>query len=172
MHGVDAEKENEKEKEEAEDDVKTALPELSIDEPLDLLGLLPGQHFTKPPPRSRPSSPTTRPIRPLRPSPRFGPTGMISWPRARRWVMRLVPLMWPALKALAQAWGPLVAPARPATPTIAFRSKRCVGKGPLGPYVRGAFCLTKWAMSRETQPQLMRKISPVSSISMFNRVGL
>lgn len=27
------------------------LPELSVDEPLDLLGLIPSQHFTKPPPR-------------------------------------------------------------------------------------------------------------------------
>ena len=30
---------------------KARLPELSVDEPLDLLELLPGQHFTKPPPR-------------------------------------------------------------------------------------------------------------------------
>jgi len=30
---------------------KARLPELSVDEPLDLLGLLPSQHFTKPPPR-------------------------------------------------------------------------------------------------------------------------
>jgi len=36
---------NEEEKE------KTRLPQLSVDEPLDLLGLLPSQHFTKPPPR-------------------------------------------------------------------------------------------------------------------------
>lgn len=33
------------------DEEKTRLPELSVDEPLDLLELLPGQHFTKPPPR-------------------------------------------------------------------------------------------------------------------------
>ncbi|MCX5680323.1 MAG: type I DNA topoisomerase [Candidatus Omnitrophica bacterium] len=30
---------------------KDKLPELSVDEPLDLMGLLPSQHFTKPPPR-------------------------------------------------------------------------------------------------------------------------
>ena len=33
------------------EDAKSRLPELSVDEPLDLLGLVPGQHFTKPPPR-------------------------------------------------------------------------------------------------------------------------
>jgi DNA topoisomerase-1 len=41
----------EKEKDQEEEPGKTALPELSTDEPLDLLGLLPAQHFTKPPPR-------------------------------------------------------------------------------------------------------------------------
>lgn len=39
------------EKEKEEEDEKGKLPELSIDEPLDLLELLPSQHFTKPPPR-------------------------------------------------------------------------------------------------------------------------
>lgn len=34
-----------------DEEIKSRLPELSVDEPLDLLGLLPGQHFTKPPPR-------------------------------------------------------------------------------------------------------------------------
>jgi DNA topoisomerase-1 len=33
------------------DEEKARLPELSVDEPLDLLELVPGQHFTKPPPR-------------------------------------------------------------------------------------------------------------------------
>jgi len=33
------------------DEEKTRLPELSVNEPLDLLELVPGQHFTKPPPR-------------------------------------------------------------------------------------------------------------------------
>lgn len=41
----------EKDKDEPEDEAKTGLPELSVDEPLDLLNLIPGQHFTKPPPR-------------------------------------------------------------------------------------------------------------------------
>jgi DNA topoisomerase-1 len=41
----------EKEKEAEDEEAKTALPELSVDEPLDLLSLVPGQHFTKPPPR-------------------------------------------------------------------------------------------------------------------------
>ncbi|MBU0881619.1 MAG: type I DNA topoisomerase [Candidatus Omnitrophica bacterium] len=41
----------EKEKDEAEEEAKEKLPELSQDEPLDLLGLVPSQHFTKPPPR-------------------------------------------------------------------------------------------------------------------------
>lgn len=36
---------------EGEEENKNKLPELSVDEPLDLLGLLPNQHFTKPPPR-------------------------------------------------------------------------------------------------------------------------
>lgn len=40
-----------KEKDQEEEEGKTALPELSVDEPLDLLGVLPAQHFTKPPPR-------------------------------------------------------------------------------------------------------------------------
>ena len=39
------------EKEKEEEEAKATLPELSVDEPLDLLGLFPGQHFTKPPPR-------------------------------------------------------------------------------------------------------------------------
>ncbi|MFH1189443.1 MAG: type I DNA topoisomerase [Candidatus Omnitrophota bacterium] len=43
--------EAEREKDESEDEAKARLPELSQDEPLDLLGLLPSQHFTKPPPR-------------------------------------------------------------------------------------------------------------------------
>ena len=34
-----------------EEDGKAKLPVLSVDEPLDLLGLTPSQHFTKPPPR-------------------------------------------------------------------------------------------------------------------------
>jgi DNA topoisomerase-1 len=34
-----------------DDEAKTKLPVLSVDEPLDLVGLLPSQHFTKPPPR-------------------------------------------------------------------------------------------------------------------------
>jgi len=38
-------------KSEDEEEGKTALPALSVDEPLDLLGLIPAQHFTKPPPR-------------------------------------------------------------------------------------------------------------------------
>lgn len=41
----------EKEKDETEEEAKEKLPELSQDEPLDLLGLVPSQHFTKPPPR-------------------------------------------------------------------------------------------------------------------------
>ena len=41
----------EKEKDEEEEDAKTKLPELSVGLPLDLLNLIPGQHFTKPPPR-------------------------------------------------------------------------------------------------------------------------
>jgi DNA topoisomerase I len=44
LYEVEPEKEEEKEKE-------GKIPELSIDEPLDLLELLPSQHFTKPPPR-------------------------------------------------------------------------------------------------------------------------
>lgn len=47
--GFTAVYEAEKEKEDEEE--KLRLPELSVDEPLDLLGLVPGQHFTKPPPR-------------------------------------------------------------------------------------------------------------------------
>ena len=35
----------------AEEESKTKLPELSVGLPLDLLGLIPAQHFTKPPPR-------------------------------------------------------------------------------------------------------------------------
>jgi DNA topoisomerase-1 len=42
LYDVDIEKEEEKEKK---------IPLLSVDEPLDLLELIPGQHFTKPPPR-------------------------------------------------------------------------------------------------------------------------
>lgn len=42
LYEVDTEKEEEKEKK---------IPLLSVDEPLDLLELLPSQHFTKPPPR-------------------------------------------------------------------------------------------------------------------------
>jgi DNA topoisomerase-1 len=41
----------EAEKEAEDEEARTLLPELSPDEPLDLLGLTPGQHFTKPPPR-------------------------------------------------------------------------------------------------------------------------
>ncbi|MDD3905234.1 MAG: type I DNA topoisomerase [Candidatus Omnitrophica bacterium] len=40
----------EKEKED-EEEPKTKLPQLSVGLPLDLLNLIPGQHFTKPPPR-------------------------------------------------------------------------------------------------------------------------
>jgi DNA topoisomerase-1 len=40
----------EKEKDDDDED-KTKLPELSVGLPLDLLNLIPGQHFTKPPPR-------------------------------------------------------------------------------------------------------------------------
>lgn len=43
--------ETEQDKEEEEAAKKGRMPELSVDEPLDLLDLLPGQHFTKPPPR-------------------------------------------------------------------------------------------------------------------------
>ncbi len=39
------------EKEEKEEALKAKLPHLSVDAPLDLLNLLPSQHFTKPPPR-------------------------------------------------------------------------------------------------------------------------
>jgi len=49
--GYTAVYEIEEPKEAGEDKNKTKLPELSVDEPLDLLGLLPSQHFTKPPPR-------------------------------------------------------------------------------------------------------------------------
>ncbi len=48
--GYTAVYEIEKEKD-AEEEMKTKLPELSIGLPLDLLGLMPAQHFTKPPPR-------------------------------------------------------------------------------------------------------------------------
>jgi len=41
----------EADKEKEEEDKKGRLPELSVDEPLDLLNLTPSQHFTKPPPR-------------------------------------------------------------------------------------------------------------------------
>jgi len=44
LYDVDLEKEEEKEKE-------RSMPLLSVNEPLDLLGLIPSQHFTKPPPR-------------------------------------------------------------------------------------------------------------------------
>lgn len=47
--GYTAVYEAEKDPEEEKD--KARLPILSVDEPLDLLGLLPSQHFTKPPPR-------------------------------------------------------------------------------------------------------------------------
>ena len=43
--------EADKEKEDEDEEGKAALPELSVDEPLDLLKLIPAQHFTKPPPR-------------------------------------------------------------------------------------------------------------------------
>ncbi len=43
--------EAEKEKEDEEGQGKGKLPVLSVDEPLDLLEILPSQHFTKPPPR-------------------------------------------------------------------------------------------------------------------------
>jgi len=49
--GYTAVYEVEEPKEGDENKDKTRLPELSVDEPLDLLGLLPSQHFTKPPPR-------------------------------------------------------------------------------------------------------------------------
>lgn len=49
--GYTAVYEVEKEKEEEDGEIKTKLPILSVDEPLDLLELLPSQHFTKPPPR-------------------------------------------------------------------------------------------------------------------------
>ncbi len=49
--GYTAVYEVEKEKDDADEEVKTKLPELSQDEPLDLLGLIPSQHFTKPLPR-------------------------------------------------------------------------------------------------------------------------
>ncbi|MFA6320413.1 MAG: type I DNA topoisomerase [Candidatus Omnitrophota bacterium] len=48
--GYTAVYEVEKEKEDDEDE-KTKLPELSVGLPLDLLNLIPDQHFTKPPPR-------------------------------------------------------------------------------------------------------------------------
>ncbi|MDD5428929.1 MAG: type I DNA topoisomerase [Candidatus Omnitrophica bacterium] len=48
--GYTAVYEAEKEKED-EDDEKTKLPQLSVGLPLDLLNLIPAQHFTKPPPR-------------------------------------------------------------------------------------------------------------------------
>ena len=41
----------EADKEKEEEEKKGKLPELSVDEPLDLLNLMPSQHFTKPPPR-------------------------------------------------------------------------------------------------------------------------
>lgn len=43
--------EAEKEKDDDDEEGKGKLPALSVDEPLDLLELVPGQHFTKPPPR-------------------------------------------------------------------------------------------------------------------------
>jgi DNA topoisomerase-1 len=43
VYGDEANKEDE--------EARTKLPELSVDEPLDLVALLPSQHFTKPPPR-------------------------------------------------------------------------------------------------------------------------
>jgi len=49
--GYTAVYEVEEPKEGDEDKDKAKLPELSVDEPLDLLDLLPSQHFTKPPPR-------------------------------------------------------------------------------------------------------------------------
>lgn len=41
----------EKEKDESDEEARTRLPKLSLNEPLDLLNLVPSQHFTKPPPR-------------------------------------------------------------------------------------------------------------------------
>lgn len=49
--GYTAVYEIEKEKDESDEEAGTKLPELSPKEPLDLLDLLPSQHFTKPPPR-------------------------------------------------------------------------------------------------------------------------
>ncbi|MFA6142949.1 MAG: type I DNA topoisomerase [Candidatus Omnitrophota bacterium] len=49
--GYTAVYEIEKEKEDGDDAAKAKLPELSIGQVLDLLGLLPAQHFTKPSPR-------------------------------------------------------------------------------------------------------------------------
>ena len=49
--GYTAVYEVEKEKEGDEEEPKTKLPQLSVGLPLDLLNLIPGQHFTKPPPR-------------------------------------------------------------------------------------------------------------------------
>ncbi|MBN2453906.1 MAG: type I DNA topoisomerase [Candidatus Omnitrophica bacterium] len=51
FEGYTAVYEAEKEKDEDDAQARAKLPELSIDEPLDLLELLPSQHFTKPPPR-------------------------------------------------------------------------------------------------------------------------
>ena len=49
--GYTAVYEVEKEKDEDGEEAKAKLPELSVDEPLDLLNLVPSQHFTKGPPR-------------------------------------------------------------------------------------------------------------------------
>jgi DNA topoisomerase-1 len=49
--GYTAVYEVEKEKDESDEEAKTRLPKLSLNEPLDLLDLNPSQHFTKPPPR-------------------------------------------------------------------------------------------------------------------------
>ncbi|MDP3804363.1 MAG: type I DNA topoisomerase [Candidatus Omnitrophota bacterium] len=49
--GYTAVYEVEKEKDEDGEEARAKLPELSVGLPLDLLGLVPGQHFTKPPPR-------------------------------------------------------------------------------------------------------------------------
>jgi len=49
--GYTAVYEIEKEKEDEDEEGKTKLPELSIGQALDLLELIPAQHFTKPPPR-------------------------------------------------------------------------------------------------------------------------
>ncbi|MCX5678394.1 MAG: type I DNA topoisomerase [Candidatus Omnitrophica bacterium] len=49
--GYTAVYEVEKEKDESDEEARAKLPDLSINDPLDLLELVPSQHFTKPPPR-------------------------------------------------------------------------------------------------------------------------